>query len=259
LSNNNIKTGLALSGGALRGIFHLGVLQALEELHIPIHSLSGTSSGAIVAVLYAHGYSPREILKIATTSSIYKMLRLRPWAGGLLSHSYLKSLLSEHLEITRLEDLPKPVYVTACNLRTGKVKIFSQGEIVPIVAASSAIPIMFNPVKVGEESYVDGGLSMNLPVSPLLNSCDRVIGVNLVPEFELPKGELTSFIKIVQRTFDVAVLNNIRPEISKADVVITLDDLYEVNRMSWARMPEVYEMGYRATMDSMEMKKWSNH
>jgi NTE family protein len=243
-----MKTGLALSGGALRGIFHLGVLQALDELDVKIDILSGTSVGAIVATLYSSGHSPKAILEIATSSSLYKMLRLKPWAGGLLSPSYLKSLLEEHLLVENFEDLDRPVYVTASNLRTGQVEVFSQGKIVPVVLASSAIPLMFNPVKLGAEYYLDGGLIMNLPVSPIRDLCSKVIAVNLVPEVELPLDDSTNFIKVAERTFDIALMNNVKPELELADHVITLDGLKDVKRLSFDGMSKVFDMGYEATL-----------
>ena len=243
-----MKVGLALSGGALRGIFHLGVLQALEELEVRIDVMSGTSVGSIVATLYCSGHSPKAILEIASSSSLYKMLRLKPWAGGLLSPSYLKSLMEEHLRVKQFEDLDRPVYVTASNLRTGQIEVFSEGDIVPAVLASSAIPVMFNPVRLGKEFYLDGGLIMNLPVSPIRHICDKVIAVNLVPEVELPLDDSTNFIKVAERTFDIALMNNVKPELGLADHVISMDGLKDVKRLSFDGMSKVFEMGYRATM-----------
>lgn len=252
--------GLSLSGGALRGIFHLGVIEALEEGGIGIDVLAGTSSGSIVATLYSDGKSPQDILKIASSSSLLKMMRLKPWAGGLLTHDYLKSLLNDHLTTKRLEDLPKRVKVTATNLRTGTLTVFEEGEIVPIVMASSAIPVMFNPVQIGDEYYVDGGLLMNLPVTPIREECDVVIGVNLVPEVELPRDKLSNFLKVVERTFDLAVLNNIRPESEKLDILVSMERLQEVGRMSFAGMSKVFDMGYEATQAVLpEIKELLEH
>lgn len=250
-----MTVGIALSGGALRGIFHLGVLQAMDEENLPISALAGTSSGSIVAVLYACGLAPKEILKIASSSSLLKMFRLKPWAGGILSHSYLESLLKEHLTVDNLEDLYLPVAVTAVNIRTGLLETFERGPIIPVVSASSSIPIMFNPVKYEGESYLDGGLLMNLPCAPLEDKVDKIIGVNLIPEVELPKGQLTNFLKIAERTFDLAVLNNIRPQLAKADVVVTMDALQSVGRMSWSGMSKVFDLGYEAAGAQMEAIK----
>ena len=157
--------GLALSGGALRGIFHLGVIKALEELAVEISVMCGTSSGAIVGVLYANGHTPEEILELTTSSSFLKMLDLRTWTGGLLSLRYLEKLLKNNLSVDLLEDLERPVLITATNLLTGEVEVFETGSIISKVIASSSIPIMFSPKEMNGQLFIDGGIGMNAVVS----------------------------------------------------------------------------------------------
>ena len=241
------KVGLALSGGAMRGIFHLGVLQALEEMHITVHAIAGTSSGSIVAALYASGLSPQAILDISRNSSFIKVIRLKPWKGGILSLDYVESLLRKHLVHDRLEALPRKVIVTATNIQSGRLKLFDSGAIIPRILASCAIPLMFNPIEIDGQPYLDGGLVMNLPAQPLKPYSDVIIGVNLVPELPVDKGDLTSFLKVISRTFDIAVLNNILPELEQCDMEITSNGLQHINRFGFDKMDELYALGYEAT------------
>lgn len=241
--------GLALSGGALRGIFHLGVLKALEELAVEISAFAGTSSGAIVSVLYANGKTPEEILDLFTSSSFMKMLNLRTWKGGLLSLKYLQTTLDHHLTVKTLEELERPVNVTATNMLSGEVEVFSQGDIIKRVLASSSIPIMFSPQEMDGHLYIDGGIGMNLPASPLKDHCDLIFGVNLVPDITIDKEEVSSMIKQTGRIFDMIVLNNIKPQLEICDLEITSKELSRFGRFDFSRMTEMFDLGYDSTME----------
>lgn len=245
----NKTVGLALSGGALRGVFHLGVMKALEELAIEVSVMSGTSSGAIVGVLYANGHTPEEILKLTTDSSFLKMLNLRTWKGGLLSLRYLKKMLKKNLTVDNLEDLERPVLVTATNLLSGEVETFETGGIIERVIASSSIPIMFSPVELNGQLYIDGGIGMNLPASPIRERCDVVIGSNLAPLISVEREDVSSLIKQAGRTFDLIVLNNIRPELEVCDIEVTTPELSQVGRFDFDNMTDLFDMGYDATME----------
>ncbi|MDX1683800.1 MAG: patatin-like phospholipase family protein [Saprospiraceae bacterium] len=242
------KVGLALSGGALRGIFHLGVLEALDEMEVPVDIFGGTSSGAIVAVLYANRHSPKEILKISTNGSLLKMFNLRSWSGGLLTLGYLEKILAENLNCKSIEDLDVPVIVTATNMLTGKVELFDSGDIVHIVKASSSIPIMFSPVSMNGQLYIDGGIVLNLPASPIRKHCDVLIGSNLVPDLEIDREDVSNLLKQAGRTFDLVVFNNIIPELEICDIEVTSKDLAGYGRFEFSRMSEMFDLGYEAMM-----------
>lgn len=244
--------GVALSGGAVRGVFHLGVLEALEEMKVNIDVFSGTSSGSIAGVLYLTGLSPREILHLVMNSSFLEMLNVSRWKGGVLSLKYLESLLSKNLKCKRLEELPKPLYVTATNINRGQLEVFTTGEIIPRVLASSSVPVLFSPVKINEAKYLDGGLMMNLPAQPIRGQSDVLIGVNLMPVTPVSDKDLNTLLKVASRTFDLAVLNNIRPQSALCDVVITADVLQKKGRFSFDHMQDLYDLGYEACMNERE-------
>lgn len=244
--------GISLSGGALRGIFHLGVLQALEELEVEISVLAGTSSGSIIAVLYADGHSTDAILKIATNGSMLKMLNIHKWGGGLLSLNYLRSLLEEHLSVSHIEELNKKVVITATDFLSGEVVLFDKGPIIPPVLASSSIPIMFAPQMINDVPYVDGGLKMNLPASPIRQQCDVLLGSNLVPDIGVDLVEVSSSMKQASRTFDIVVLNNIKPELQQCDLELTMPELRRFGRFDFSRHQELIDLGRKAVESKKE-------
>src|SRR5690606_11115787 len=167
--------GLVLSGGGARGITHLGVIKALEEIGVGFTAVSGTSAGSILGALYFYGYSVEEIFKIITTG-YFRFIRPAWTISGLLSLDPLGEELMRHMPENSFESLRIKLVVTATNLEAGSVTYFSSGPLVPAVLASSCVPAVFKPVTIGNSLYVDGGITDNLPVKPIRELCRLVIG-----------------------------------------------------------------------------------
>lgn len=183
------KRPFVLSGGGIRGAAHLGVLRAFGEVGIVPSAISGTSAGALVGALVADGRSPEEAFRSLKEELKGKRLIRRPGPAS----KRIEAFLRKNLRHTRFEDLPTPLYVSATNLEKGGQHIFSSGELVPALMASCAIPVVFPPVKVEGEYFVDGGVSNNLPVEPFLAMKDQVIAVhvNPLPAFDPNKRGMT--------------------------------------------------------------------
>lgn len=240
--------GLALSGGGARGLVHVGVLQAFLDEGIPVHAISGTSAGAIAGALYAAGHSPQDILRYARESNMIRIFGLKMPNKGLVRHRFLRNLLLRYLPENSFGGLSLPLYVTVANLNSGLPESHSSGPLVDLVVASSSIPILFEPVLLNGNHYLDGGLMKNLPASPLRKTCDLVVGVNLVPQLPVTEGELKSVIDIGTRCFDIAALNNIKPELALCDIVIEPVEISRFSRFSMSQMDKMYEIGYREAM-----------
>ena len=161
------NTGLALSGGAARGIAHIGVLRALEEHKIPIKFISGTSVGAIIAALYAFDIELDEIGRFAKSLNLSKVSSFKLSKYGLFDNHNLKDLLCEYIGDSRIEDSKLPLAIIATDISSGEKVILKSGSVCDAVCASSAIPGLFAPVIIDNQSLVDGGLVQNLPVSVL--------------------------------------------------------------------------------------------
>lgn len=245
------KIGISLSGGGTRGVVHIGVLKALEEHGIFPNIIAGTSAGSIVGVMYAHGYRPAEILSIASERSLLWMFSLRLPTRGFVRHTFLRKMLARYVPEKTFEELKMPLFVAVANLNTGKPEIKSTGDLHEVIIASSSIPVLYEPVRLGEHWYVDGGLLMNLPVTPIRSKADFIIAVNLIPRIELASGEVTSIAGIASRTFNLAAINTIEPEIGFADFIIEPQEIYNYSRFNFSNVKEMFDIGYQETIKRM--------
>jgi NTE family protein len=163
------KIGLALSGGGARGLAHIGILKVLEQTHIPIDFIAGTSMGAIIGACIAKGMTAAEIEGVTTKfSSVRQMIRMVDMAGGrrgLLAGNRVREFLSELIGAgIEFRELKIPLAVCSVNLEDGSETVFTQGNVLNAVMASIAVPGIFTPQPVDDGQYVDGGVKNNLPV-----------------------------------------------------------------------------------------------
>lgn len=242
------RIGICLSGGGARGIAHIGVLQALEENGISPHFISGASAGSIVGALYAAGKTPQEILTIFKESSLLKLFKVSLPTVGFTDNSYIIEMLEEYVSEDDFASLNKKLFISVTNFTRGQNEIIEEGQLFKIVAASSSIPILFKPLEINGEVYVDGGLLNNLPVEPLEQHAKHIIGVNVTPIDYA--SDLSSLIEIGYRTLGLVMWTNVAPRLSACDVVIEppADDygFFEISKAD-----EIYEAGYEATMAKM--------
>jgi NTE family protein len=242
------RVGIALSGGGTRGVVHIGVLQALEENGIFPSVIAGTSAGSIVGAMYAHGYNPAEIMTIASERSLIWMFSLRLPTKGFVRHTFLRKMLQRYLPEKNFEDLKKPLYVAIANLNTGKVEIKSTGTLHDVIVASASIPVLYEPVRLDQYVYADGGLLMNLPVSPIRDLASYVIAVNLIPRKELNTEEVSNIMSVAARTFNLAALNTIEPELKYCDLLIEPIEIHQYSRFNFTNIKEMYEIGYQEAL-----------
>jgi NTE family protein len=241
------RIGISLSGGGTRGVVHIGVLKALEEAGIHPTIIAGTSAGSIIGAMYAHGYTPDEIMAIASQRSLIWMFSLRLPTRGFVRHSFLRKMLAQHLPEKTFEELRYPLHVAITNLNSGRTEIRHEGLLHDVIIASSSIPILYEPIRIGDAWYVDGGLMMNMPVSPIRDKAEYIIAVNLVPRNELGEEEVTALSGIAARTFNLAAFNTIEPEIKYCDVLIEPSEIYKYSRFNFTQIKAMYDIGYAET------------
>ncbi len=243
--NSKKKIGIALSGGGVRGIAHLGVLKALNENGIFPDRVSGTSAGAIAGAMYCNGYSPDEIKDIIIQTNYFKFMRPAiSWTGILKMQSieqlYLKYFLEDDFSKLKL-----PLTVAATDIKKGKVVYFSEGALILRIMASSCIPGMFDPIAIGANYYVDGGVLNNLPVEPLEGTCDVIIGVNCN---HLPEEHNIKNIKsLIERTVIMSMNYNVYSRKSKCDFFIEPHGLASYGVFDIKKASAIFEAGYQAT------------
>jgi NTE family protein len=237
------KTGLVLSGGAARGLAHAGVLQALDEEGLPPEIISGVSSGSIVGALYADGYTPAQILDIFLEKSMLSYVKPAMPRKGLLRMSGLEEVLKENLCTKRIEDLKIPLRITTTDVYSGKAMVFSSGDLIPIIIASSSIPVMFIPSIIGGFTLVDGGVVDNLPIDPIRNHCEFLIGVHVNPIGVVTK--IDGILDIAERTFNLAVAAQIEKKISEFNIFIEPHELKNYGLTDVKKARKIYDIGYK--------------
>lgn len=236
------KTGIALSGGGVRGFAHLGVLKALEEKGIKPDIISGTSAGAIAGVYIASGKSPDEVFELIKKKRLIDFVQVKIPKTGLLNLDKLRKSLSEHIEPDKIEDLEIPYIAAVSDIINGKVKYFDKGPLVKIVQASASIPVLFAPVKIEDLIYSDGGLFDNLPVDPLQDICKKIIAVNVSPINKTDK--LKNLIQLSARTFHLTVNSTIKGVEEKCDLFIEPPELDKYEILDASKADEIFKAGY---------------
>jgi NTE family protein len=240
-----MKIGLVLSGGGARGVAHIGVLKALDEIGIEFSIASGTSAGCIVAALYSYGYKPDEIFDIVKNLSIFKSVS-PAWAWtGLLKMDGLEMLLRKHIPEDNFSALKIPLVVAATEIRKGRTHYFSEGELIPAIVSSCSIPGVFNPVSFKEGLYVDGGLLDNLPVIPIRDKCDFIVGSHcnhISSEFDLKNLRL-----VIERSLLMAISSNTLVSRQMCDVFIEPTRMDRFSSFDIGKAQEIFDYGYQFT------------
>ena len=247
--------GLALAGGGARGIAHVGVIRALLEHGIEPKIISGTSAGAIVGALYTSGYQPDSMMQFVKEASIFKLVRVGFPIDGLTKLTYLKDHLAKFIEIDSFEALKYPLHVAVSNLNTGNLEIINSGPLFDVIMASSSVPMVFKPVEINGNLYVDGGLLDNLPVSPLVDKADFVIAVNIMPHLSISNKSVHNLIGIATRCFDMLILANTKQEIPFCDILIEPTAIRKYATFQINKYKEIEQIGYQATIDLMPVIK----
>lgn len=246
------QLGIALGGGGARGFAHLGVLKALQEKGYEPELISGVSAGALAGAFLASGYSPDEAMEVMSKNGFTDFASLIVPRTGLLSLEKMEKILRKHLGPVRIEDLPKPFIVTVTNLLSGRPEYISQGELVPYVVASSSIPVLFSPVEIAGNQYVDGGLMDNLPIAPLEDRCDEIIAVSISPIQEI-EG-LSGLIDVATRTFQLSVNNQLNGLRDACDVFIEPKGLANYSLLDADNAQALFDLGYKHVMEEVEAR-----
>ncbi|KUG08801.1 patatin-like phospholipase family protein [Solirubrum puertoriconensis] len=241
------KIGLALSGGAARGIAHLGMLQALAEMQLPIGAMSGVSSGGLAAVFFAAGIPPREVLRLLSDTRFLRLVR-PAYKRGLVSLNLLEMLFAAHLPGNQtFADLGLPVTLSATDLATGKTVFFNEGPLIPPLLATGAVPVLCQPIEYLGHVLVDGGLLNNLPIEPLQHR-PKLALVGAHTNIVNTEAPITSIRHVAERTFMLAIGTNTAPRLKQCELVLQPPELrrFRVTDLRFAK--ELYAIGYEYTL-----------
>jgi len=256
----NMKVGIALGGGGVRGLAHIPVLQVLDDLQIRPSVVSGTSMGAIVGALYASGMSAREIRGVIESRLILKQDTWRDiiekrngllkWVhafrpdfsgGGFLNAQAVLSLLLDEIKVERFEDLEIPLMVVAADYWSAEEIVFDKGELLPAIQASMAVPGVFSPVSLHGRTLVDGGVVNLVPYDLLMGRADLVIAVNVSRVRLTTRDDVPNALESVLGTFDIMQTTMLTYKLKslKPDIYVW-PQIKDVRMLDFGKVEEVF-------------------
>ncbi|MGL5190169.1 MAG: patatin-like phospholipase family protein, partial [Cetobacterium sp.] len=277
------KIGLVLSGGGAKGFAHIGVLKVLEANNIKIDYITGTSMGALIGALYSAGYTPNQIEKLVldinwqetfndspniTDISIDQRSMMKNYNLSLKYDNSLNFALPKgirntqkiyltlknllwNVEQTRdFKKLPIPLEIIATDLNTGKAKAFNSGDLAQVITASISIPTIFDPVKIGNNYYVDGLLSRNFPVEDAFNlGADIVIGVDVGTS--LQKKEDYDILSVADQIVAIQSTSSTKKQRDLATILIE-PDISNFKTTDFSNFKEIEALGEAATKEQLQ-------
>jgi NTE family protein len=221
VERKEVRLGLALGGGAARGFAHVGVIQVLEEAGLRPAYLVGTSAGSLVAALYASGKTPADLVRVAQSM---QEAEITDWMLPILNRGALRGEALARYVNTQvggrtLEQMSIPLGIVATDLGNGDAITFRRGNTGAAVRASSAVPGVFQPVRVADREYVDGGLVAPVPVRQT-----REMGANFVIAVDIssdPEGNPSGdTFQILMQTFAIMGKSINQLALKEADWVV---------------------------------------
>ena len=277
------RIGLALSGGGARGIAHVGVLKALDEMRIPISCITGTSMGSIVAGAYAVGRSPADIEQIVLATDWDEIFRDKPprqeisirrkaddfktlfapefgvkhggltlpkgVIAGVSIEAFLRVVAQPAIGITDFDKLPVPYRAVATDLETGEAVVLDHGDVAAAMRASMSVPGAISPVAMDGRLLVDGMIANNLPIDQARALCaDVVIAVNIGTPPQ-KREEITSALAVVNQMMAFLGKQTVDEQLKRMgpdDVLIT-PDLGDISVADYDRGKDAVRIGEEAT------------
>lgn len=213
--------GVALGGGVVRGMAHIGVLQVLKAEGIPIDIVAGTSVGSLVGAAFAGGVDLEELERIVPTLSWAKLVTPSWPKNGMLNSTKLGKFIESLVGRKRIEELSIPYAAVAVDHSTGEEVILREGPVSTAVRASAAIPGLFQPIQHAGRRLIDGGLVNNVPASVVRSmGADLVIAVDVRDYNYFDPGEEGGLLVSFLRGYDIMIHRAARTELEWADVAI---------------------------------------
>lgn len=244
------KIGIVLSGGGIRGIAHLGVMKAFNNVGIKFSHVSGTSAGSIAGAFYAAGMDPEEVLNVFVKTRLLKFIRPAMGSLGLINIEYLTGLLKEYLPNENIEDLKVPLTIATTNFSEGSLVYFDKGPLIRAVLASSCIPGIFKPIMIDGQMYVDGGILNNFPVEPLLNNCDFIIGSSC--NHLKPVDKIAKITALVARAGLMSINKDMEQKAAFCNVMIEPRGMGEISTFDTKKAETIYWLAYEETLKTIK-------
>jgi len=243
------KIAVVLGAGASKGFAHIGVLKVLESHKIPVHIVVGTSVGSFVGSLYAYGYSPYELQTIALGIQKNDIADYVIPDNGFIKGEKLENFVNFRVKYTPMEKFKIPFYAVATNIQNGEEMIFGRGNPGKAVRASCSLPGIFNPVRIGDKYYVDGGV-----VNPLAADvarrfgADVVISVNISSSVETPPPKAT--VDTIMQAVDIMYSRIASQHLKHSDIIIK-PKVGHIGSSDFSKRHEAIMEGEKAATEAM--------
>lgn len=257
------KVGLALGGGAARGLAHIGVLEVLEKEGIPVDMIAGTSAGAVAGALYAQGKSAGQIKELALDTGWRRLVSLIDLAlprSGFIEGARIKNQLKAIIGDISFSDLKISLSCLATDIGSGEEVVINDGSVLEAVRASISVPVIFTAVKRGGRYLVDGGLVNPVPVSTVRQmGADLVIAVNVIPPMGVrlqpaKKAKEPNIFQAMLHSLYIATYSLVRSNLAGADIVIE-PELPNIGYGDFRRVGEAVRQGEIAAKELVEQVK----
>jgi len=219
------KIGLALGSGGARGLAHIGVIKVLEEHHIRIDFISGSSIGALIGGFYAAGLNIKKMEEIALETNWRRMFSLvdPKLNQGLIGGEKVKTFIENYINGKKIEDCAIPFAAVATDIKTGEIAVLRNGEMSQAIRASISVPLVFKPTEINGRILADGGLSAPVPVEIVKDmGADIVIAVNLDKHYQDEKWEPVWY-NIADNSLDILRHHLALSNVATADIVIDIN------------------------------------
>lgn len=263
-----IKLGLVLSGGGVKGVYHLGVLQYLKEQGIEFDVISATSAGSIVGTLVSLGLEPVNIKEALMSVQFKKLPSIWSIFGkaGLINPHSMKEVVNKDILNMDFTDydftmIQKELYITATNMESGRSVVFSknsnaQTQLLDAMMASSAYPFVFSPMEIAGVKYSDGGILSNFPVEVIKDKVDYVLGVYLSPVSSMSGDQLDSSKAVVLRALSL-IGKEEEHKFKYCNDVLHSEELsnYQTFEFDKKSMQELYDLGYNSMKNEVSVIK----
>jgi NTE family protein len=240
----NKTVGIVLSGGGVRGMAHIGLLEVLHSYGIKPKVISGTSVGAIIGALYAQGVSFADMLDFFRKTPLFRYNFLTINKPGLLDTERYIDVFRSYFPMDTFNTFPIDLYVTATNLELGVQEIFSKGELIRPLLASAALPPVFSPLEINGTLYADGGILNNFPSEPITDMCDFLIGSNVSVVREVDKRSIRTSLQLANRTTALMVYAINYQKIARCNLLFEPRELEVIGVLDRKSLDKAYQIGY---------------
>ncbi len=240
----NLKIGLALGGGAFRGLAHIGVLQVMEEYGVPIHMIAGTSMGALVGGVYCSGMNMHLVERYVYTIEERDLIDMTIPRTGFIAGQRIELLIKTLTGNRSFQDLKIPFAAVAADVEKGQPVVLTEGKVYEAIRASISIPGVFKPVMRDGRMLVDGGIVARVPTDTVRDmGADFVISVDV--GYHGGETKCDGIVSIMMQAFAVMEWHIIKERVNTSDINI-VPALGHINMASIAQAEETIEIGRQA-------------